>query len=147
MATSISHTDIKPILGIATLTTSYDDELDIVCTAVGLAVDEAVGAVFLAANPDLLEEAAICIAAGKCWLGMCNRPGYAEAVNIAGLAVGPLDKAGAVDLIKTGWNMLKIGMDGAKVENATDLPQESHGSIADASFPIDSPEYSNGPGS
>jgi len=147
MATAITHEDIKPVMGVPLATASYDDDLDKICTAVGNAVDLAVGAVFLAANAALVKEAAINIAAGKGWLGMCNRPGYAEAVNIAGLTVGPLDKDGAIDLIKIGWDMLKIGISGSQVANATDLPQESHSNADDLTFSTDASEYYNGPGS
>jgi len=146
MATSITHEDVKPVMGIPLATTTYDTEIDTVCTAVGAAVDSAVGAVFLAANAALVKEAAICIAAGKCWLGMVNRPGYAAALDVGGIKISALDKGGAVDLIKTGWNMLKMGMDGAKVENATDLPQESHSYEVDT-FKPDSVEYDYGFGS
>lgn len=146
MATSITHADITPMLGILPAVTTWDGDFDTVCTAVGSAVDAAVGAVFLAANAALVKEAAICIAAGKCWLGMVNRPGYAEALDVGGIKISALDKGGAVDLIKTGWGMLKLGIDSAKVENAADLPQESHSYEADT-FPPDSVEYSYGYGS
>jgi len=147
MATSITHEDVKPRLAILVANTTYDDEIDLICTPIMNAVDAAVGAVFLAANAALVKEAAINIAAGTCWLRFCHLPGYTEGVVIVGLTVGPLDKAGAIDLIKIGWDMLKIGISGAQVANATDLPQETHDNITAATFLIDSVEYYNGPGS
>src|SRR3990167_822793 len=103
MATSIDHEDVKPRLGIPTADTAYDTELNTICTAVAAGVDAAVDSAFLTAKAAYVRLAAIDIATGTSWLGMCDRPGYAEAVAAAGVQAAGLDKAGAEALIKAGW--------------------------------------------
>jgi hypothetical protein len=83
-------------------TTTYDTELDTICTGVGAGVDGAAGT----APAALLKEAAIMIAAGTAWIGMANRPGYAESFVAVGVTVGGMNKDGAIDLVKTGWQIL-----------------------------------------
>jgi hypothetical protein len=94
-------------MGIPLATTTYDTELDTVCTAVAAGVDASVASAFLTSSAAYVKEAAIQIATGTAVLGMMNRPGYAEAVQATGLTVAGLNKDGAVDLIKVGWSMLQ----------------------------------------
>lgn len=116
MSTSITHEDIKPRMSLGvTLTAGDDTLLDTICTGVAAGVDGAAAA----APTALLKEAAITIASGEGWLSLCNRPGFAEAITAAGVAMGALTKDGAVELIKLGWSMLTSYMGaGAAAEAA-----------------------------
>jgi len=102
MATTITTANIKARLMIPAGTTTWDTDFALVATQVGAGVDGAAAT----APAALLVEAAIMIAAGECWLGLCNRPGFAEAVSAAGVSMSALTKEGAVDMIKLGWSFL-----------------------------------------
>jgi len=125
MATNIGYADIKPIIGILAATSTWDTELDVICTDVEAAVDAAVGATSLSANAALVNEAAILIAAGSGGLGMMNRPGYAEAVAVAGLTVGPLTKEGFIELIDLGWKMLAPFLADAWAKSLADVAESA----------------------
>lgn len=125
MATTITYADIKPIIGILAATSTWDTELGVICTDVGAAVDAAVGSTSLTANAALVTEAAILIAAGTGGLGMMNRPGYAEAVAVAGLSVGPLNKDGFVNLIDLGWKMLAPFLADAWAKSLADVAESA----------------------
>jgi hypothetical protein len=107
MATSITHEDVKPRIGVPTATTTYDTELDTICTACAGGVDAAIDASFLTSAAAAVKLAAIDISAGSCIIGMMDRPGYAEVITAQGVAMGGLDKVHADKLIKAGWDALK----------------------------------------
>ncbi len=107
MATSITHEDVKPRIGIPSATTTFDTEIDTICTAVAAGCDSAVASAFLTSNAAYVKEAAIMIASGTAALSMAKRPGWGEAVTAGGLALGALGTDGAETMIKVGWEMLK----------------------------------------
>lgn len=122
MATSITHEDVKPRVGIPSATVAYDSEIDTVCTAVGLGVDAYVASAYLTSDAAVVKEAAIIIASGHTALSMAKRPGWGESISSAGVAVGALDASGAESLIKLGWDMLRPFTDSG---NADELAKQA----------------------
>ncbi|OYV99458.1 MAG: hypothetical protein B7Z62_00210 [Deltaproteobacteria bacterium 37-65-8] len=149
MATSITHEDVKPRIGVASATTTYDTEIDTVCTAVAAGVDAAVDSAYLTSAAALVKLAAIDIATGTLIIGILNRPGYAEQLAAAGVTLGGLDKDGAKELIKTGWATLApyrqdraaatAAAEAAKTQAADSAECDS--TVDDMVFAMNSAEY------
>lgn len=116
MATSITHEDVKPRVGIPSATVTFDDEIDTICTAIGAAVDAYVASSYLTSDAAVVTEAAIMIASGTVILSMAKRPGWGEAVTAGGLALGSLGVEGGSDMIKLGWDLLKPFTDSGNAE-------------------------------
>lgn len=105
MATSITHEDIKPIIGIPTATTTYDTEFDTVCTAVGSAVDAYCDT---GAPAAVLKQGAIYISAGECMNYLSSLPGRSEAISAGGVSLTESIQSPIGDkLISLGWELLK----------------------------------------
>lgn len=116
MATSITHDDVKPRVGIPSATTDFDTEIDKICTAMGAAVDAYVASAYLTSDAAVVKEAAILISSGTVILSMAKRPGWGEAVTAGGLALGSLGVDGGSDMIKLGWELLKPFTDAGHAE-------------------------------
>jgi hypothetical protein len=105
MATSITHEDIKPIVGVATATTSYDTEFDTICTMAGSTVDAYSDS---GAPANVLKQAAIYIAAGGALIYLASLPGRSEAVTAGGVALSESVQSPVGDkLIALGFELLK----------------------------------------
>ena len=116
MATSITHLNVKPRVGIPSATTTFDTEIDTICTAMGAAVDAYVASAYLTSDAAVVKEAAIMIASGTVILSMAKRPGWGEAITAGGLALGSLGVDGGSDMVKLGWELLKPFTDSGNAE-------------------------------
>lgn len=116
MSTSITHEDVKPRVGIPSATTTFDTEIDTICTAMGAAVDAYVASAYLTSDAAVVKEAAIMISSGTVALSMAKRPGWGEAVSGGGVSIGALGTDGASDMIKLGWDLLKPFTDSGNAE-------------------------------
>lgn len=120
MATSITHEDIKPLVGVGTSITTYDTEFDSICTMAGSAVDAYADS---GAPANVLKQSAIYIAAGGALIYLASLPGRSEAVSAGGLSVTESVNSPVGDkLISLGWDLLKpfnvIGFDADAAEAA-----------------------------
>lgn len=105
MATSITHEDIKPLIGVATATTTYDTEFDTICTLAGSSVDAYADS---GAPANVLKQAAVYIASGGALVYLASLPGRSEAVSAGGISLGESVNAPVGDkLISLGWELLK----------------------------------------
>lgn len=116
MATSITHVNVKPRVGIPSATSTFDTEIDNICTAVGAAVDAYVASSYLTSDAAVVKEAAIMIASGTVILSMAKRPGWGEAITASGLSLGSLGVDGGSDMVKLGWELLKPFTDSGNAE-------------------------------
>jgi hypothetical protein len=105
MATSITHEDIKPVIGVASATTTYDTEFDTICTLAGSAVDAYADT---GAPANVLKQAAVYIASGGALIYLASLPGRSESVTAGGVGLGETVNAPVGDkLIALGWELLK----------------------------------------